>query len=265
LEIDARVLREDTSASAGVDIRLGSETTLGFGVRQADIRYAEHERYFDTSLRESLSRRGQFADVSLHHTVSPLTRLVVRADERKETFPYAPLRNGRSFRVLPGVEFDTLALVPGRVSIGYRWLDFGDETVPDYVGVVGAIDLSYTAFEATRFRLTAERDVEFSFETTQPYFLRSDLTAAVRQQLFGPWDVEARGAYRVLDYRSRRDIGAPLETRRDRVVSAGGGFGFQAFERMRVSMDVDRDERVSIVSGRGYVAVRIGTTVNYEF
>jgi hypothetical protein len=263
-EIDARVRRDETSAAAGTDLRLGGRTTAGVAVRQTDVRYAEGERFLGASLRDALTRRVRSVELSMKHDVTPLTRLVVRAERKEDEFVFSPWRDGRGIRVVPGVEFDALALIAGRALVGYQRLDFSDANLPDHAGLVAEVDLSYTLSNMTRFTVAAGRDLEFSFDSTQPYYVLTGVSGAVRQRVIGGWDVEARAERQLLDYRALVEAD-PVSRRVDRVTSAGAGIGYQPSTGVRLSFNADRYERTSIVTGRGYAGLRAGTSVAYEF
>ena len=88
--------------------------------------------------------------------------------------------------------FDPLALLRGNASFGYRQFKPVAADVPGYNGMTAALDLSYTAFGATKLTGKFIRDVQFSYEPTTPYYLQNGFMIDVIQQLFGPVDVAAR-------------------------------------------------------------------------
>ena len=75
-----------------------------------------------------------------------------------------------------------------------------------------ALDLTYTLLGMTQFAVRAMRDVEYSFDLAQPYYVQTGVDASVSQQIFGPVDVVFRLIEQRLAYRNR--AGFPV---------AGGG------------------------------------------
>ena len=59
---------------------------------------------------------------------------------------------------------------------------------------------------STKFGIQVSRDVQYSFDVNQPYYLQNGLAGTVQQQIFGPVDVIAGIGFYSLAYRDR--IGA---------------------------------------------------------
>ena len=61
----------------------------------------------------------------------------------------------------------------------------------DYDGLTGAVNLSYTLLGSTRFGFEFNRDVQYSYDVNQPYYLQTRLGGSIAQQIFGPLDLVA--------------------------------------------------------------------------
>jgi hypothetical protein len=118
------------------------------------------------------------------------------------------------------------------------------------------------ALESTRFGFQAMRDVEYSYDETQPYYLQSGFTASVAQQIYGPVDVETRLGNQRLSYRVRGDLGSTGD-RIDRVRTYGGGVGYRIGRDLRIGFNVDQHERTSDLADRAYDGLRYGAVLTY--
>ncbi len=117
--------------------------------------------------------------------------------------------------------FKPFALIDGTVALGYRNFETLSPLVPDFGGFVAQVDLGYT-LRATRFGGTYDRDVTYSFQNTEPYYLQTDWELNVMQKITTTWDVVGRFGHYRLDYeivgipgeRQRTDSGRRLWWRR---------------------------------------------------
>ena len=104
--------------------------------------------------------------------MTPLSTLVVRYERIEDAFAFSPARDSKSFRVMPGVEFKPRALINGSAYVGYR--RFTPETpgaLPEFSGLVAQLGLSYTLLGATTFGVSYSRDLTYSYEELQPFFI----------------------------------------------------------------------------------------------
>ena len=58
--------------------------------------------------------------------------------------------------------------------------------MPDFSGLVANAELSYTLRGATRFTAGVSRDIYFSYEVTEPFYIQPGLTLSLTQQVSGP-------------------------------------------------------------------------------
>ena len=91
-----------------------------------------------------------------------------------------------------GVKFDPFALIKGSATFGYRDFKPLSPAVPGYQGSTVAVDLSYVALGSTKLAVTLTRDVQYSYDINQPYYLQTGATGSISQQIFGPVDVVGR-------------------------------------------------------------------------
>src|SRR5688572_13832103 len=178
-EIDSRSRRRDTSVTAGSSLRLSGKTSFLVSFRQFDAKYDETETFLGTALAGALNRRERTTKVQFRYALTPLTTFVVDTDIGRDRFKVTNLRDADSVRVMPGFELKPLALISGRVFVGYRQFDPLSETLPDYRGLVAAVDAAYIR-GATRFEAKVDRDVAYSFEAARPYYALLDMGLTVK-------------------------------------------------------------------------------------
>ena len=259
-EIDARARRTHDAGRAGVDLLIGGRTTLRGTVGTERHRFSSDDSFLGAGLSERLDRDSNTLGFSVRHDVTPLTTWIVLVEEQRDRFVLSPQRDADGLRVVSGFEFKPFALISGKGVVGYRRFDTLSGLVPDYTGPVASADLAY-ALKATRITGRVERDVTYSFEALEPYYLLTDLAVTVTQRLTHSWDVVGRGARQLLDYKAVGLVSA-LE-RTDRGRQAGGGVGYHVGEIVRLGLDTEYVSRRSPLTNRSYDGWRTGFSITY--
>ena len=264
-EIDARARRFETAFDGAIEVRALSKTFVGLKAKRQQIEYDKSDSFLEQSLRLQLNRTVMDGAVTFRHEVTPLTSVTVDVEKEQTRFAFAPLRDSDSTQILAGLKFDPYALVKGSVSVGYR--DFRPLVagLPAYKGSTAAVDLTYVALAATKLAVKGMRDVQYSFDINQPYYLQTGINGEITQKIFGPVDIVARGGYATLEYRNRAGADLILPDRTDKVYLYGGGIGYHLGKDARVGFNVDRQRRDSPVPLRQYEGLRYGTSLTYGF
>jgi hypothetical protein len=182
----------------------------------------------------------------------------------QERFVFSPFRDSDSTRVVGTVNFQPLALINGIASVGYRRFTPLPHDVPPYRGAIAALNLSYSLLGTTRVSVQANRDVQYSFEFSQPYYLETGVSASIQRQVYGPFDVLARTGAQRLAYRDRIGAAVEVSNRTDRVRSFGIGVGYRLGTDKRMGFTIDRQNRTSGLDRREYSGLRYGMSLTYE-
>jgi hypothetical protein len=262
-EINLRVRHTETSVSGGVDFLVSKRTTLGASLKQARLSYDPGGSYLGYSLQDSLNRTTTTGTASLRYALTPLTTFVMAADVVQERFEFSSIRDSDGFRVVPGVEFAATALINGSARVGVRRLTMRTAGVPDFTGPVASVDLGYTLMGATRFAVQVSRDVAYSYDPAQPYYLLTGVTGSVAQAVGGPWSVNARAGIQRLAYQAV-DLSA-LAGRVDVVRFYGGGVGYKLGPSTRLGVNADYYTSRSDLFVQQYRVLRVGSSVTYGF
>ena len=264
-EIDARSDRAETRYTGLVELRMLSKTFIGVTGRRERIDYDKSVIFLNSNLQFELNHTTTGAGLSLRHQLTPLTSLSLTAAKSEDRFEFSPLRDSTSTSVAGNVTFDRFALIRGGATVGYTNFHVDSPGVADFQGITAAINLAYTLLGSTRFAVDAGRDVQYSYDVNQPYYVQTRVGGSVAQQIFGPLDVVVRGSYATLAYRDRIGVAPSLSNRIDNVQSYGGGLGYHIGRDTRLGFNVDRSHRTSELSGHEYKNLTFGSSVTYGF
>jgi hypothetical protein len=260
-EIDERARRETAGGRAGVVARVESKTRVLGWVSKDRYRFEAGEEFQDVNLSYALDRDSTGYGGGIQVDLTPLTTLLVDVERTEDRFTNSPERDADSLKVLPGFKFKPFALIDGSLLLGYRKFETIQPVIPDFDGIIAAIDLGYT-LRATRISGQYNRDITYSYETFEPYYLQTDWQLTVVQKITSAWDVVGRGGRYKLDYER---VGTADDVRRsDTGTQYGGGMGYTLGQYVRLGFDVNYMNRESEADiTRNYDGVRAGFTVSY--
>jgi len=264
-EIDARVRRTEAGYNGGVELRAFSKTSLLVNASRLKVDYADNATFEGASLRKELNRLSTTFGGGVKYQATPLTSLSLTASRLEDRFEFSPLRDSNSNSAALLFNFDPVALVKGSAAIGYR--DF-KPLVPGlepFDGFTTKVDLSYTLLSMTRFAVKGTRDVQYSFDVNQPYYLLSGVELSIAQQVFGPFDIVGRVGRQKLAYRDRAGAVVAVSDRVDYVDSYGGSIGYHLGPELRAAFNVDHDNRTTELTLNKYDNLRIGFSLTYGF
>ncbi len=170
-EIDVRARRLENTLRAGGELRLSRKFAVEVAGRKSILRFDGDQVFTGSDLEQTLNRDTNGLSATARYQRTPLTTLAVRTETYRDRFISAPLRDGDTLRVQPGVEFRPRALVSGSAYLGYgRFLALHDE-LPDFRGVVGSARLRFRLPRAATLEFSGDRDLGFSYEAA-PAVLR---------------------------------------------------------------------------------------------
>jgi putative beta-barrel porin BBP2 len=265
-EIDERAHRTEVTVNGAAEVRTLARTYIGAkGSRQRVDFDPNNALFLGESLHDQLNRTVTTGAITVRQQLTPLTSIGVDVGREQDRFDFSPLRDADSTSIGAQITFDPLALIKGSARVGYR--DFEPKTpgVPSFKGTVVAVGLSYSLLGTTRFGVDVTRDVQYSFDVDQPYYLQTGILGSVAQQIYGPVDVVARAGAERMEYRDRAGAIVLDPNRTDRVRSYGGGVGYHIGSDLRVGVNLDRQQRLSDVTSRRYDGLRFGASVTYGF
>jgi hypothetical protein len=262
-EIDTRARRTDIGYNGTVELLVASKTYIGARGEVRTIEFQEGEEFDGTDLRDELNRTTTSGAVTVRYQATPLTALLFDLSRYQDRFEFSPDRDTDSTQFTAGLKFDPAALIKGSASAGYKNFRPIALAVPAYKGFIAGADISYVPLDSTRLTMTLGRDVQYSYDVNQPYYLQIGATGSISQQIFGPVDVVGRFGGERLEYRDRIGVPVSVRDRVDRVTTFGGGVGYHMGRDLRIGFNIDKQERTSAVDTKQYNGLRYGFTVTY--
>lgn len=262
-EIDARVPRVETQVSGAAEVRALSRTYFGVQASRRRVDYQDDASFLDTALQIALDRVSTSISVSARHELTPLTSISIDAGRLTDRFDISALRDSDSTTAGVQVTFDPSALIKGSARLGYRDFEPKDPSVPSYQGTTAAVDLSYVLLGSTKFGIQLSRDVQYSYDVNQPYYLQNGLSTTIQQQIFGPVDAIAGLGFYSLAYRDRTGTVVLYPDRVDQNRSVNLGVGYHMSPDLRIGVRVEKQWRNTEVGSRQFEGLRIGLAVSY--
>jgi hypothetical protein len=262
-EIDERARRTEPLYSGSVEVRGFAKTYVGIRGTWTQVRFDQAAFFNGSSLRDQLDRTADSVGITLRHELTPLTSLTLSATRSKERFTTATSRDAKSDDYSAALSFDPAALIRGTASFGYKRYKPESADLAEYHGTTAAVALTYTVFGSTKFSGTITRDVEFSYDINQPYYVMTGETLSIAQQIFGPFDVVVRGGDQRLKYQSRAGAAVIEPDRTDRLRSYGGGIGIHMGPTLRLGFNIDNERRRSVLTAREYKGLKYGSSITY--
>jgi hypothetical protein len=221
--------------------------------------------FLGQSLQDELNRTETTVAATGRHALTPLTSLTFDFARQEDRFLYSTIRDSNSTRITGGVRFDPFAIIKGSAVIGVRKFTPLSAAVIGYTGPTAAVDLSYVAKETTKIGVQVNRDLQYSFELSQPYYVQAGLGFTLDQRVAGPWDVTGKFNAQRLSYQNNviTDLFAP--ERVDHVRIYGGGVLYRMGRDMKAAFTIERQSRKSPVELLEYSGLRYGGAVTYGF
>lgn len=253
-ELDIRAPRTQRTLGAGARLLVASRTAIVLTARRQETAFDPGVEFQGVELARTLNAHADSGEIAVHLVLTPLTTVGITASVQQDRFDRSPDRNADTFRILPAFQFDPTSLLRGTVAVGYRKFRPLSPALPDYSGLLVQTSVGYTLLGWTRFDLNLQRDVQYSYEETEPYYLTTGGRLTVTQPLVGNLDVQALGGRQTLSYRS---AGVGGDTRRDTAEIVGAGLGYRIRDNARLAVNWEYSRRRSPVDQRQYERRRL--------
>jgi hypothetical protein len=227
------------------------------------LAFDDDAEFMGANLNRELSRTLTAGGVAVRYQITPVTALTLDVSREDDRFLYNSERDSSSTRLMGGVKFGTR--LHGSAALGYRSFEPDAADVPVYHGLTARADVSFVTVGSTRLGVQVVRDVDYSYDIQQPYYVQTGVMTSFTQALVGPLNGTARVGVQQLAYRGRVGQATPLGNRTDVVYLFGGSVGYRVAGGMRISFNVDQQQRNSDRAGASYGDLRYGTSVTYGF
>jgi hypothetical protein len=265
-EIDIRARRLENTVRAGGQLRLSPKFSVEIAGRQSVVRFDGDAVFAGSYLEQSLNRDTRGASANARYQWTPLTAIVVRAEAARDRFSFSPLRDANTLRIQPGVEFRPPALISGSAYFGLRSLTPLHQELPEFRGAAGSARLRFRLPRAMYLEFAGDRDLAYSYEPLQPYYIVNGYGATVRRQIVRRFDASVGAQRQRYSYRGLIVPGAAAARREDTTVVYTGSIGYTPKRDMRVGVGLSKFDRDSSTHAYAdYEGFRVGTSVTYGF
>jgi hypothetical protein len=260
-EIDARARHVDYEAGAGVGFEISPQTLAYFSTTRSGSGYREGETFNGVALDESLNRGTTAYDVGLRLSLTPLTTLTMAGSFSDDRFSEDPTRDTESTTVTAEFTFDPDAVFSGRARVGVRGFRPDDTALDSFTGLVASAAIVWPVLDRGRFEFQVLRDVQYSYEQTEGYYLETTGDVTYTHRLGGAFDIQGRGSWSRLGYADTEAGGDRVD--RVRLFSAGVGYNLGD---SRLGLTVEDARRSSeLREDRRYDRTRVFASWTYTF
>jgi len=261
-EIDARLRQRQTTAMAGADIDVTAITALTAWASRTTTTWERNAAYEGLLLSDQLDYTKHTLAAGMQFRVTPLTTITAAAEVERDRFDESSFRDANTIKVGPRVDFETTALVNGHVEAAYRSFAPLSPNIATFNGLTTSAQLRYRFRDWTEVKIEADRDVDYSYDPLQPYYLASGGRLEVTQRLVGPFHMIGIGDRRNVDHQLVGGRGFNGRQEVTRIV--GGGVVLQFRKQLRFELVYERTVRTSSDSGaREYQRQRVLASAIY--
>jgi hypothetical protein len=249
---------------------LSTKFSVEVAGRQSIVHFDGDAMFAGSYLEDVLNRDTRGVSATVRYRRTPLTSIVVRTEKSQERFTSAPLRDADTLRIEPGVEFRPPALISGSGYLGVRRLTPLHKELPAFNGMVGSGRLRFRLPGATSVEFAGDRDLSYSYERLQPYYVVDGYGVTVRRQIVRRFDAYVSAQRQLYSYRDLitpdRTTTRPGGGREDTTVIYSTSIGYTPSRDSRVGVVISRMNRDSNAYDYAvYEGFRVGTTVTYGF
>lgn len=241
-EVDTRARHHDLSYGGGIAFRIASRTDVVVNGSEARVAYEPDEEFRGVDLEKSFNGHRRAVDAGLAFALTPITNLTMVVEREQRRFQLSPDRDSHAWRVAPTFTFSPTGVLSGSASVGYRRFTPESPALPAFTGVVSSVNIKATIYSRHEMLAQFSRDVQYSYDLDNDYYIGTGGSVTWTWLLFGPIDVRGNGGRYLMDYR-----GGPFADS-DRSTTYGGGVGYRFGSRARLGANiviVRRDSKIS--------------------
>lgn len=263
LEIDDRVRQRDNMTRAGIMFDVTSKFSTEMSLYQRTVDFeADLTTIRAINYRAGLKRNERGLRIGMRHRLTSRTTLLLEGETQRTRFDFAGIKNADGFRISPGVIFAPRALIGGSAKVGYRRFMPLNEAVPAFAGLVASLNLGYTLRGANRLTFETSRDLAYSYEITQPFYISTGVGGSIRRQLRGDFDLVLGARRTRQNYRALAD--AAVTPRSELIRSYSADIGYRLNRDFRTGLVLSWQRRESSSETvRAYRGFRAGFSLTY--
>jgi hypothetical protein len=260
-EIDTRARRRETEVSARVGYELSPLAQIYGGAAHLGIDYQQGETFRGVALDQSLNRRLEQVQGGIRLSLTPLTTVVVDATVEHDRFVTTPGRDSSSRTAATEVIFGNEAIIRGRVKVGFEDFRPEDPLLAPYKGLITAAALSFRGVWLGRFDGSITRQVHYSYDELEGYYVGTGGQITYTQRVVGPLDVQVVWGASLEDYGRRVGLAA----RTDETHTYGGGIGLNRDRGSRLGVNYEYRNRDASAEVESYSRHRVFASYMYVY
>ena len=161
---------------AGTLVALTPRTSIVSAARRGSLEFQEDEFFNGVPLAATMNNDYDAYEAGLRFALTPLTTLQVTGSYQRDRFDTASGRDTTIWRVTPTLEFDPDALIAGRLTVGFTSFEPESSSIEAYQGLTATGQLTWR-LNTTKLEGLIERDVRYSYELLQPYYVTTSRPA----------------------------------------------------------------------------------------
>lgn len=260
-EIDARADLTQEEIGGGVAFELGAYQRVFAAATQTGTRFQDALQG-GVDLEQSLTRYGNTYSAGLQTDLTPLTSFTVQASYQEDVFRFDPVRNANTRAISGQFKFQPQAALSGVLTVGFEDFRPSDPLVRPFQGATASVAVVVPFLEIGRFFLGGSRSTEYSFNSTDAYYVNNSATLTYTHRLLGDVDAQVTGSRSRFEY-GRRE-GATHRT--DTLDTLGGSLGYNLPNRTRVGLHYEYARRRSpALAARNFDRRRVYLAWVYAF
>ena len=241
-EIDTRARHRDRAYTGGVRLQIIEGLFVTAGARRTTTTFDEDAAFRGESLAAALNKEMNAIEGSVGVALTPLTSVSVAVSRERERFDLSSDRDSNTLRIMPTVTFSPLAVLNGSAALGYRRFTPADPLVPGYRGFVANLSLAATIHERHRIETVFGRDVQYSYEEDDVYYVETGVQGTWTWEVAGPIDLRLSGSRARLHYPSPS---LDSSTDEDFATTYGAGVAWRFRPTLRAGINADWRSRDS--------------------
>lgn len=252
-EVDVRADRQDSELSGGVAFDLSAHSLVYAAAVATEFAFDDAFEG-DVNVASTMTRDGNDYSAGVRTDLTPLLALTLLGGYHEDLFTYVSLRNTESYYGSAQLKFAPEGVINGSAAVTYRSMTPVDPTVRPFRGILGTVGLTYSFLEVGRLNLGLGRNLEYSFDTAEAYYLENTISLVYTHRIVGMIDVQVKGSRSLFDYEASDTVPAHNDT----LDAAGGSLGYNLKNRTRVAVNYEYSRRRSLaLADRNYERQRV--------
>lgn len=252
-EIDVRASRVEDELSGGLAYDLSDHSAIYGSAFQQRIRYVNAlEDGIDLSA--ALDHNRNDYSMGVRTDITPLLSMTVSGGYQEDQFSHDALRNADSRNASLNVRIGAEAIVSGSATVTFKDYRPTNPLLRSFRGVTAGGLMSYSFLEIGRLTFSGTRNIEYSFDAAEAFYMENSAMLYYTHRLFGKVDAQVRGGRSIFDY----SFSEVTPAHKDTLDTGGASVGYNLNNRTRISLNYELARRRSpVLPERNYDRKRV--------